>query len=100
MQVTLLFLVPVTHNPEAQQDDFIVSVYLYSDHVLMGVIFCQVAPCSFESSTAMTGGYILNCMLKYSLKIALRWSICILEEPVISSPSEKTVDFGELQDRT
>lgn len=66
----------------------------------MGVIFCLLAPCSFERSTAMTGGYILSSILKSSLKIALRWSICVLEEPVISAPSEKTVDFIELRAST
>lgn len=45
----------------------------------------------------MTRGYILSSRLKPKLKIALRWSICVLEELVISSTSEKTVDFSELQ---
>lgn len=48
----------------------------------------------------MTEACILSSILKSKLKIALRWSICVLEEPVISSPSETTVDFSELQART
>lgn len=83
-------------NPKVRQD-FIVNIYSYSEHVLMGAIFCLVAPYSFQRNTAMTRGYILSSRLKPKLKIALRWSICVLEELVISSPSEKTVDFSELQ---
>lgn len=95
MQDTL-FWPQQQRNPKVRQD-FIANIYLYSEHVLMGVIFCLVAPYSFQRSTAMTRGYILSSRLKPKLKIALRWSICVLEELVISSPSEKTVDFSELQ---
>lgn len=58
---------------------------LYSEHALMGGMFCLVSPCSFERSTAMTGGGILSFILKSRLKIALRWNICVWEEPVTSS---------------
>lgn len=58
---------------------------LYSEHALMGVMLCLVSPCSFERSTARTGGGILISILKSRLKIPLRWSICVSEEPVTSS---------------
>lgn len=57
---------------------------LYSDNALMSGMFYLVSPCSFESTTAMTGGGILSFILKFRLKIALRWSMCVSEELVTS----------------
>lgn len=81
-------------TPKCKQDDSILGVYLYSEHVLMGALFCLLAPSSLQRSTAMPGVHILSFITKTGLRITLRWSICVSEEPVTSSPSENTIDFS------